>query len=78
MNEGYSGDDYIVIKALENGVTIMGLTRGRDTKFHHTEKLDKGEIMVLQFTEHTSALKIRGKAEVYNRFGTVTSDATSK
>ena len=78
MNEGYTGDDYIVIKALENGVTIMGLTRGRDTKFHHTEKLDKGEIMVLQFTEHTSAVKIRGKAEVYNRYGTVTSDGSSK
>ncbi|MGE5391149.1 MAG: trp RNA-binding attenuation protein MtrB [Deltaproteobacteria bacterium] len=78
MNEGYSGDDYIVIKALENGVTIMGLTRGKDTKFHHTEKLDRGEIMVLQFTEHTSAVKIRGKVEVYNRYGTVTSDGPGK
>jgi len=78
MNEGFSGDDYIVIKALENGVTIMGLTRGKDTKFHHTEKLDRGEIMVLQFTEHTSAVKIRGKAEVYNRYGTVTSDGNGK
>ena len=42
MNEDFMGDDYIVIKALENGVTIMGLTRGKDTKFHHTEKLDQG------------------------------------
>ena len=36
--------DYIVIKALENGVSITGLTRGRDTKFHHTEKLDAGQV----------------------------------
>ncbi|NLJ77271.1 MAG: trp RNA-binding attenuation protein MtrB, partial [Peptococcaceae bacterium] len=34
--------EYVVIKALENGVTIIGLTRGMDTKFHHSEKLDKG------------------------------------
>jgi transcription attenuation protein (tryptophan RNA-binding attenuator protein) len=57
------------VKALENGVTIIGLTRGRDTKFHHTEKLDKGEVMILQFTEITSAMKIRGNAEINYRFG---------
>ena len=31
---------YIVVKALEDGVTIMGLTRGRDTRSHHAERLD--------------------------------------
>lgn len=66
-------DDYIVIKALDNGVTISGLTRGRDTKFHHSEKLDRGEVMVAQFTEHTSAMKIRGKARILTRYGTVES-----
>ena len=66
------GEDYIVVKALENGVTIIGLTRGKDTKFHHSEKLDKGEIMVAQFTEHTSAIKIRGKAEVLTGHGRIT------
>lgn len=75
MNEDYIGEDYIIVKALENGVTIIGLTRGKDTKFHHTEKLDKGEVMVLQFTEHTSAIKIRGKAEITHRFGIVTSES---
>jgi len=37
--------EYVVIKAEENGVNIIGMTRGRDTKFHHTEKLDKGEVL---------------------------------
>lgn len=63
--------EYIVIKALENGVTIIGLTRGKDTKFHHTEKLDKGEVMIAQFTVHTSAIKIRGNAEIMTRHGVV-------
>lgn len=66
--------DYIVVKALENGVTIIGLTRGGVTKFHHSEKLDKGEIMIAQFTEHTSAIKIRGKAELMTKHGTVRTD----
>jgi transcription attenuation protein (tryptophan RNA-binding attenuator protein) len=66
--------DYFVIKSKENGVQVIGLTRGRDTKFHHTEKLDKGEVMIAQFTEHTSAIKIRGKALVYTRHGIVNTE----
>jgi transcription attenuation protein (tryptophan RNA-binding attenuator protein) len=63
--------EYISIQALENGVSIIGLTRGHDTKFHHTEKLDKGEVMVAQFTQNTSAIKIRGKAIVLTKYGTL-------
>ncbi|HLS91703.1 MAG TPA: trp RNA-binding attenuation protein MtrB [Limnochordia bacterium] len=63
--------DYVVIKALEDGVTIIGLTRGKDTKFHHSEKLDRGEVMIAQFTEHTSAMKIRGRAEVLTKHGRI-------
>lgn len=65
--------EYIVIKALENGVTIIGLTRGKDTKFHHSEKLDEGEVMIAQFTEHTSAIKIRGRVELLTRHGRINS-----
>lgn len=63
--------DFIAVKALENGVTIIGLTRGKDTKFHHTEKLDKGEVLLAQFTENTSAIKIRGKATILCRHGEI-------
>jgi transcription attenuation protein (tryptophan RNA-binding attenuator protein) len=63
--------DFFVIKAKENGVQVIGMTRGQDTRFHHTEKLDKGELMIAQFTEHTSAIKIRGKAVVFTRHGVV-------
>ncbi|MFZ5648406.1 MAG: trp RNA-binding attenuation protein MtrB [Bacillota bacterium] len=72
--ENFIFGDYIVVKALDNGVTIIGLTRGKDTKFHHSEKLDKGEIMVAQFTEHTSAIKIRGKVELLTKNGRIRSD----
>lgn len=66
-----SQGDYFVVKAKENGVHVIGLTRGQDTRFHHTEKLDKGEVMIAQFTDHTSAVKIRGKAVIYTRYGVV-------
>lgn len=67
--------EYVVIRALEDGVNVIGLTRGNDTKFHHTEKLDRGEVMIAQFTEHTSAMKIRGKAEIHSAHGIIESDA---
>lgn len=66
--------DYFVIKAKENGVNVIGLTRGQDTRFHHTEKLDKGEVMIAQFTDHTSAVKVRGKATVMTKHGIIESD----
>lgn len=71
-------EDYVVIKALEDGVTIIGLTRGEQTKFHHTEKLDSGEVMLAQFTKHTSAIKIRGEAEIITEHGEVTSGKVEK
>ncbi len=65
---------YVIIKALEDGVAIIGLTRGKDTKLHHTEKLDKGEIYIAQFTETTSAIKLRGKVKIYSEFGEIESE----
>ncbi len=65
--------DYVVIKAKEDGVNVIGLTRGSDTRFHHSEKLDCGEVMIAQFTEHTSAIKVRGNAQIYTPFGEVES-----
>jgi transcription attenuation protein (tryptophan RNA-binding attenuator protein) len=64
---------YIVVKALEDGVVIMGLTRGKDTRSHHSERLDAGEVLVAQFTELTAAIKIRGRAEILTEAGRVVS-----
>lgn len=71
MDQKEMVNDYICILAKEDGVNIIGITRGRDTKFHHTEKLDKGEVMIAQFTENTSAMKIRGKAIIYTKHGEI-------
>ena len=61
--------EYIVIKAKEDGVNVIGLTRGSDTRFHHSEKLDCGDVMIAQFTEHTSAIKVRVNSHIYTPFG---------
>ncbi|MDP4083884.1 MAG: trp RNA-binding attenuation protein MtrB [Bacillota bacterium] len=71
---GSSNNDYVIIKAIEDGVSVIGLTRGSDTKFHHSEKLDKGEVMIAQFTEHTSAIKIRGNAKILSCYGEIESE----
>lgn len=73
-----SSSDFIVIKAEEDGVNVIGLTRGTDTKFHHSEKLDAGEVMIAQFTEHTSAMKIRGKASIHTSNGVIQSEEKNK
>ncbi|MFS0645009.1 trp RNA-binding attenuation protein MtrB [Siminovitchia sp. 179-K 8D1 HS] len=74
MKSQFGLGEYIVIKALENGVNVMGLTRGTDTRFHHAEKLDKGEVLVAQFTDHTSAIKIRGNAKIITAVGEIESE----
>ncbi len=68
-HEEVASGRYIVVKALEDGVVIMGLTRGKDTRSHHSERLDAGEVLIAQFTELTAAIKIRGKAEVLTDVG---------
>jgi transcription attenuation protein (tryptophan RNA-binding attenuator protein) len=67
--------DYVIIKAVDDGVSVIGLTRGSDTRFHHSEKLDKGEVIIAQFTEHTSAIKVRGNAKIFSRYGEIESEA---
>ncbi|MED3553648.1 trp RNA-binding attenuation protein MtrB [Cytobacillus praedii] len=69
------GNEYVIIKAKEDGVNVIGLTRGSDTRFHHSEKLDQGEVMIAQFTEHTSAIKIRGNAAIMTAYGEVESES---
>ena len=71
--EPRTGGRYVVVRALEDGVIIMGLTRGRDTRSHHSERLDAGEVLVAQFTELTAAIKVRGRAEILTEVGRVTS-----
>jgi len=79
MIEGNADNgQYICIRAKENGVQVIGMTRGRDTKFHHTEKLDAGEVMICQFTENTSAIKIRGNAEVFTCHGIIKTGDSSQ
>ncbi|MGG1876930.1 MULTISPECIES: trp RNA-binding attenuation protein MtrB [Paenibacillus] len=71
--ENVQNGEYFIVKALDHGVQVIGLTRGQDTRFHHTEKLDKGEVIIAQFTDHTSAVKIRGKAEIVTKHGKIES-----
>jgi len=69
-----SANEYVIIKAKQDGVNVIGLTRGSDTRFHHSEKLDKGEVMIAQFTEHTSAIKVRGEALIKTAYGDIESE----
>ena len=70
---GQTVGEYIAVKALENGVTVTGVTRGAENRYLHTEKLEEGEVWIAQFTEHISAMKIRGHAKVITAHGEIES-----
>ena len=79
MNSANSiAGDFVVVKAMEDGVTVIGLTRGHETRFAHSEKLDEGEVWISQFTELTSAMKVRGRAEILTAHGLVVSGRPGK
>ena len=65
--------DFVVVKALEDGVNVMGLTRGGATWDYRGEKLGGGEVYIAQFTETTSAIKINGRASILTAYGAVES-----
>ncbi len=73
QNPAWVLSDFFAVLALEDGVTVIGLTRGQETRFAHTEKLDAGEVWMSQFTEHSSAVKIRGRARIYTKHGVIES-----
>lgn len=66
-----SSADYIVVQALQDGVSVIGLARGRDTRLQHTEHLSAGEILVAEFTDNVSAIKISGQARVLTKHGQI-------
>lgn len=68
---GPENGEFIVVKALEDGVNFIGMTRGRDTRLQHTEKLDAGEVILAQFTENISAIKIKGRAMILTKHGSL-------
>lgn len=59
--EDVATEDYIVVKALSEGVQVIGLTRGGETRSHHTEMLDAGEVLVAQFTTKNVCNQNKGR-----------------
>lgn len=66
-------EEYIVVRANENGVNVIGMTRGKDTRLQHTERLSKGDVLVAQFTDNVSAIKISGHATILTKHGEIDS-----
>ena len=54
----------LVIKALEDGATVLFTSKGEALNLP-TERLDKGEVLVIAAPETGDTLRIRGIAELY-------------
>ncbi len=55
--------EYIVIKALEDGLNVLSIDSS-EGKPVVNERLDEGELLILPLKENYLGLRIRGKAEV--------------
>ena len=67
IENDWSRADFLIVRALEDGVAVCGLSRGEHTKIHHSERLSKDEVMIAQFTEHTAAIKVKGKSRDFDK-----------
>ena len=63
----------IIIKALEDGVSMILMLSKYNYLSHHIEKMDKGDVLIVQFTEFTAAIKIKGNAQILTSSGEVIS-----
>lgn len=73
MNLKYLSD-FVVIKVVEDGVNVIGLMRGMDMKFYYFEKLDKGEVIIVQFIEYIFVIKVRGNVFIQIVYGEMNSE----
>ena len=69
MEEKLGRGGGFAVRALADGVCVIGISRGQVSKLQHTEHLERGEVMVAEFTESISAVKIRGRAEILTPYG---------
>lgn len=77
MEKNFEISGGFAIVAQEDGVQVIGITRGPNTRLLHTERLEKGEGMVAQFTESIAAVKIRGKATILTPYGSFETFSTN-
>jgi len=64
----------IVIKALEDGVSVL-FASNSDSPKQPTERLDKGEVLIIAVPEKGDNIRVRGLAEVYTPDYMVTSES---
>ncbi len=57
-------DTVLIIKALEDGVSVLFAT-SENSPGHDPERLDKGEVLILAAPDKGDSIRVRGHAEVY-------------
>ena len=66
--------EYVVIKALEDGVSVLSIMSTEGSPVLN-ERLDKGELFLLQLADGYLGIRIRGKAELDTVHGHVSGES---
>lgn len=69
--ERYNSDsDYVIVKALENGVTISVVVHD-DSESESPVRLDEGELYIMRINSTLRGYKLRGEVELQTKFGVI-------
>ncbi|MFH1514141.1 MAG: trp RNA-binding attenuation protein MtrB [bacterium] len=62
--------DFVIIEALENGVTISSVASD-DSDLELPVRLDEGELFIMKINSSSRGYKIRGKVELHTTLGVI-------
>ena len=62
--------DYVIVKALENGVTISVVAHD-DSENEMPVRLDEGELYIMRINSTLRGYKLRGDVELQTKFGVI-------
>jgi hypothetical protein len=74
IEKNNSKSDYVIVKALENGVTISAIAL-EDSDTEMPVRLDEGELYIMRINPSLRGYKLRGDVELQTKLGIIKGDS---
>ena len=74
IEKNNSNSEYVIVKALENGVTISVVAHD-ESESEMPVRLDEGELYIMLINPSLRGYKLRGEVELQTMFGVIKGDS---
>ncbi len=74
IEKNNSNNEYVIVKALENGVTISAIAHD-DSESEMPVRLDVGELYIMRINSSLRGYKLRGEVELQTKLGIIKGDS---